>query len=73
MARVVPGRGFIVSSGSHQVFVRPSNGRMDEVTSGQTVSLDGFVLALPPGAGDEVLGERSSDDAQVYVYATEIG
>ena len=73
VARVVPGRGFIVSSGSHQVFVRPSDGRMDEVTSGQTVSLDGFVLALPPGAGDEVLGERSSDDAQVYVYATEIG
>lgn len=69
--RVVAGRGFFVASGPQTVFVRPADGQVPNVKAGQTVSIDGFVLTLPPGARDEVIGDGDSA-SDVYVYATDI-
>jgi hypothetical protein len=35
------------------------------------VSVDGFVLTLPPGISDEVFDD-AAEGAKVYVFATEI-
>ncbi|MGV3520539.1 hypothetical protein [Luteitalea sp.] len=71
VGRVVAGRGFFVVAGPQTVFVRPANGEVPQVKAGQTVSLEGIVLTLPPGARDEIKRERAGR-ADVYVYATEI-
>ena len=71
VGRVVAGRGFFVGTGPEAVFVRAASGEGPKVTAGQTVSLEGVVLALPAGAGSEVKSGHT-DSPDVYVYATKI-
>ncbi|MGV3520540.1 hypothetical protein [Luteitalea sp.] len=69
--RMVPGHGFIVSSGSKTVFVHPIAGLRPQVRPGDSVSIDGFVLTLSPRMKEEVAGEGRVD-GRAYVFATSV-
>ena len=68
---VVPGHGFFVTSGTRTLFVRPERGQMTGVKSGQMVSIEGYVLTLPPGVTDEAFGDTGSG-GRLYVFATDV-
>jgi hypothetical protein len=69
--RIVPGRGFFISSGTKSIFVRPAGGEHARIEPGQKLSVDGFVLTLPAGISDEVFDD-AADGGRIYVFATDI-
>jgi hypothetical protein len=69
--RIVPGRGFFISSGTKSIFVRPAGGDHGRIEPGQTVSVDGVVMTLPAGISDEVFDD-AADGGRLYVFATDI-
>jgi len=71
VGRVLPGRGFFVSAGDRTLFVRPAKGTMPNVTRGEMVAIDGFVLTLPAGVKDDVFGEEGTG-ARQYLFATSV-
>lgn len=71
VTRVVPERGFVIMADGRTIFVRPSTPAAAKVRPGQEVSIDGFLLTLPPG----VTGTTSGSDGvghRLYLFATEV-
>lgn len=69
--RVVKDRGFFVSSEGRSVFVRRADGKAPMVRAGESVSVDGVLLTMPPTMRDEFRGADGRTSG-VYVYATEV-
>lgn len=69
--KVIPGRGFLVQAEGQSVFVRRADGQALKVKAGDSVSVDGVVLTMPP-AMRYGIEDMPAAAGHVYVYATDV-